>query len=347
MMKMLVMLVCSAMLYFSSAFAETPEKSNYTVINRIPLAGDGGWDCCKLDEAGNRLFVSHGSQVQVIDVTTRKQVGIVLDTKGVHDIAFVSELKKAYVSNGKDTSVTIVDLTTLATLNKIHVTGSDPDAIIYDPFSQCVFVFNGKSDNATAIDARTDKVTATIALGGAPEFAVPNDAGLLYVNIEDKDEVAVINTRTMLVEKKWPVASAPKPCAITIDKKNNRLFVGCRSKVMVVMDATSGKVLATLPIGDHVDGACFDVSKGLAFFSNGEGTITVIEAEAGNNYEVAQTVPTQKGAKTIALNAVTHHMYLPTADYGAAPAPTAENPKPKAPVKPGSFVVLEVAPKGK
>jgi YVTN family beta-propeller protein len=243
--------------------------------------------------------------------------------------------------------VTIVNTTTLAAIKKISVTGGDPDAIVYDPFSHCVFSFNGKSDNATAIDAKADTVKATVSLGGGPEFAIANGSGLLYVNLEDKNEVAVINTKTMLVEKRWSVSPASKPCAMAIDVKNNRLYIGCRSKAGLVMDATSGKVLASLPIGDHVDGACFDASKGLAFFSNGEGTITVVEAEAGDSYEVVQTITTQKGAKTIALDEATHHLFLPTAAYGTAPAPTTDLPKPKAPVKPGSFMVLEVGPTGK
>ena len=345
--KLLSVVGCSLMISQCFAAAEVPAKPDYAIIKRIPLAGDGGWDCCRLDDAGNRLFVSHENQVQVVDVATGKLVGTIAGTKGVHDIAIAGDLKKAFISNGKDSSVTIIDVTTLAVLNKITVTGSDPDAIVYDPFSHCVFSFNGKSDNATVIDAKTDKVIATVLLGGAPEFAVSNGAGLLFVNLEDKDEVAVIDTKSMKIERRWPVAPASKPCAMAIDVKTNRLFIGCRSKVGLAMDAASGKVLASLPIGDHVDGACFDASKGLAFFSNGEGTITAIEAEPVDNYEVVQTIATQKGAKTIALNPVTHHLYLPSAEYGTAPAPTTDKPKPKAPVKPGSFVILDVGPAGK
>ena len=343
-MKSLVLLGCSALLFQCSAATEKPLKSHYSVMSKIPLAGDGGWDCCEIDASGSRLIVSHENQVQVIDIATRKQVGVIPDTKGVHGIAVAPELKKAYISSGKDSSVSVIDMATLVAVKKIQVTGSDPDAIVYDPFTRRVFAFNGKSDNATVIDAKTDKVVATIALDGAPEFAVSNAAGMLYVNLEDKGEVAEINTQKMLVEKRWPVAPATRPCAMAIDKKHHRLFIGCRSKVMVVLDAISGKALATLPIGDHVDGACFDASKGLVFFSNGEGTITIIEAEAGDTYEVVQTVVTQKGAKTIALNAKTHRLYLPAAEYGIAPLPTTDGPKPKAPVKPGSFAVLEVGP---
>ena len=335
------------MLLSGFAASQATEKPNYSIVNRIPLSGDGGWDCCRLDETNKRLFVCHENQVQVLDVATRKQVGEISGTKGVHDIAFAPEFNKAFISDGKDDSVTVINETTLTVMSKIRVTGSDPDAIVYDPFTRRVFAFNGKSDNATVIDAKTDKVLGTIALGGGPEFAVSNGAGLLYVNVEDKGEVAAINTRTLRIERRWSVAPASKPCAIAFDKMHNRLFVGCRSKVMLAMDATSGKALATLPIGDHVDGACFDSSMGLVFFSNGEGTITVIEADEGDTYEIVQTIVTQKGAKTSALNQQTHCLYLPTAEYKQAPAPMAEKPKAKAPVKPNSFAVLEVGPSGK
>ena len=254
------------------------------------------------------------------------------------------EVNKAYTSNGKDTSVSVVDLKSLALIKKVRVTGKGPDAIVYEPFKHCIVVFNGKSDNATVIDVKADKVTATIALDGKPESAASDGKGLLYDNFEDKSQVAVINMKSMKVDKTWPVAPGEGPTALALDNKDHRLFVGCGNKIMVVMDAVTGKVVKSLPIGDHVDAACFDASTGLVFFSNGEGSITIIESEKNDDYEVVQTVVTQKGAKTIAINAKTHHLYLPTAEYDAAPEPTAENPKPKATVKPGTFVVLDVAP---
>jgi DNA-binding beta-propeller fold protein YncE len=240
-----------------------------------------------------------------------------------------------------------VDLKTLALVKKIHVTGIGPDAIVYDPFSRDIFAFNGKTNNVTAINAKTDNIVATIPLSGKPESAESNGAGLLYNNLEDKSEVAVINTKSMKVEKTWSVAPGEGPTALAIDNTNHRLFVGCGNKVMVVMDAVSGTVIKSLPIGDHVDAACYDATAGLVFFSCGEGSISVIEAGKNDEYEVVQTVTTQKGAKTIAINAKTHHLYLPTAEYDAAPETTEENPKPKAKVKPGTFVVLDVAPAAK
>jgi len=340
----MLLIGCSVLLTLGAATADTPPGPGYAIVSRIGLAGDGGWDCCEIDEASGRLFVSHETQVQVLDVATKKQVGVIPDTRGVHDIAFVREMNKAYVSNGKDTSVSVVDFKTLALLRKVHVTGIDPDGMTYDPFSRAVFAFNGKTENVTVIDSKTDKVVATIPLDGSPEFSAADGNGQLYVNIEDKNEVQVINTKSMKVEKQWPVAPAQKPCAMAMDYKNHRLFIGCRSKVMVVINAENGKLIASLPIGDHVDAAAFDPVKQRVFCSNGDGTVTVIQESANDGYRVMENIVTQKGSKTMALSQTSHHLYLPGADYDPAPAATAENPKPRAKVKSGSFVVLDIAP---
>ena len=344
----LIMLGYSGLLAFGVAAGEMPPASGYSIINRIPLTGNGGWDYCTVDDSTGRLFVSHNMQVQVVDVATHTQIGVIPDTRGVHGIALVRERNKAYISDGKDTAVTVADLTTLAVLKKIHVSGLNPDAIIYDSFSRCIFTCNGKTGNATVIDTRNDSVVATIPLGGKPEFPASNGEGKLFVNLEDKDQVAVINTASMQVEKRWPVAPGAEPSAMAIDNQDHRLFIGCHNKMMVVMDASSGKVIATPPIGDRVDAAVFDPGTRRAFSSNGDGTITVIQQKPESNaYEVLENIVTQKGARTMALNPKTHYLYLPAAEYGAAPAPTAEHPEPRAPIKPGSFVVLEVAPVGR
>ncbi len=345
--KSIIMLGCFALLAFGPAAGETPQATEYSIINRIPLTGDGGWDYCTVDDSNGRLFVSHGTEVQVVDLATRMQIGAIPDTRGVHGIALVRERNKAYVSDGKDTAVTVADLTTLAVLKKIHVSGLNPDAIIYDPFSHCIFTCNGKTGNATVIDTKSDSIVATIPLGGKPEFPASNGEGKLFVNLEDSDQVAVINTRSMRLETRWPVAPGKEPSAMAIDNQAHRLFIGCHNKVMVVMNARNGKVIAAPPIGDRVDAAVFDPGTRRAFSSNGDGTITVIGTSANNACEVLETIVTQKGARTMALNPETHRLYLPTAEFDAAPTPTAENPKPRPPVKPGSFVVLEVAPVGK
>ena len=341
--------IISCAFALSNVFGQAPSatSSDYSITNRIHLGGEGGWDCCELDDASGRLFVSHDMQVHVVNVATHAQIGVISDTKGVHDIAFARDLNKMYISDGKDSSVTVADFKTLTVVKKVRVTGADPDAIIYDPFSHCIFAFNGKSENATVIDTKSDKVVATIALNGSPEFAASNGAGLVYNNLEDKGEVAVINTKTMKVEKKWSVAPAEKPCAMAIDNHDHRLFIGCRSKVMIVLDAATGKTIASLPIGDHVDAAEFDPATQRIYCSNGDGTVTVIQKSGKDTYKVLENIVTQKGAKTMALSTTTHHLYLPAAEYNPAPAPTAEKPHPRASVKPGSFEVLEIAPVGK
>jgi len=346
MIKLLFALGCSALLCLSIAATQSP-ATGYSIVNRISLAGDGGWDLCAFDESGARLFVSHDMQVQVVDAATDKQIGVIPDTKGVHGIALARDLNKVYITNGKDTSVTIVDFKTLAFIKKVHVTGLSPDGIAYDSFSGRVFVLNGKSGNVTVLDSKTDSVVGTIVLDGKPEFPVVNGSGLLYVTLEDKAVVAVVSTKSMKIEKRWSVGSVEEPCAMAIDNIDHRLFIGCHSKVMVVMDATSGKAIASLPIGDHVDAAAYDPGKQLAFFSNGEGTVTVIQKTGKDVYKVKETIVTQKGAKTMAISTTTGHLYLPTAEYDAAPAATAQNPKPRALVKSGSFVVLDIAPVGK
>ena len=346
MKKTFVVLGCTALLFAGAVAQMVPPASEYSIVKTMHLDGDGGWDCCTIDESTGRLRVSPSRQVQVVDVAAQQQVGVIPDTRGVHGIALVRDLNKVYTSNGDDTSVTVADLLTLAFLRKIHLTGLDPDAIIYDPFSHCVITCNGKSENATVIDAGSDSVIATIALDGKPEFAASSGDGKAYVNLEDKGLVAVINMKSKKVEKKWTVAPATDPCAIAIDNQDHRLFIGCRSKVMIVMDASNGKVIASLPIGDHVDAAAFDPATQRIFCSCGNGTVAVIQKSGKDSYKVLENIQTRKGAKTMALNRTSHRLYLPAAEYDAAPAPTADNPKPRAKVKPGSFMVLEVAPVG-
>jgi YVTN family beta-propeller protein len=337
-----------ALLAFGAASGDSTHVSEYSIVNRIPLTGDGGWDYCAVDDSTGRLFVSHGTQVQVVDPDTRRETGAIPDTRGVHGTALVRGLNKAYISDGKDTAVTVADLTTLAVLKKIHVSGLNPDAIVYDPFSGCVFTFNGKSGSASVIDTKSDSVVATIPLGGKPEFPAADGRGKLYVNLEDKNRVAVINTKSMRIEKSWPTGPGREPSAMAIDTVAHRLFIGCHNRMMVVMDAVSGRVIATPPIGSGVDAAVFDPGTQRAFSSNGDGTVTVIQqSSGGKSYAVLENIITQKGARTMALNPKSHVLYLPDAEFDAAPAPTTDNPKPRAPVKPGSFMVLEIAPVAK
>jgi YVTN family beta-propeller protein len=316
-------------------------KSEYKIADKIKAEGEGGWDYLIADEQTNRLFVSHGSMVQVIDTKVNKVIGTIPDTKGVHGITLAHDLNKGFISNGKDTSVTVFDLKTLQTLGKIKITGVNPDAILYDNFSKKVFVYNGRSKNATVIDAKTDKVVETIALEGKPEFSVTDLAGKIYVNIENKNTITVINATSLKVEANWAITGGEEPTGLALDNKTHRLFTVC-DKLMVIMDAANGKVISSLSIGEGCDGVAFDPELKRAYSSNGEGTVTVVQEENENTFKVIETIQTQKGARTICLNSKTHHLYLSAGEYDEVSAPTQDNPRPRAKIKTGSFVVLDI-----
>jgi YVTN family beta-propeller protein len=322
-------------------------KSQYKIGNKISLPGDDGWDYLTVDEPTGRLFVSHGTQMQVVDLKTGKLLGTIPDTKGIHGIALAPDLNKGFTSNGRDSSVTVFNLQTLLVITKIKVTGANPDAIVYDSLTHRVFTFNGKSNNSTVIDATTNRVIGTIALDGKPEFSVSDGQGSLFVNIEDKSEVSWIDPVTMKVKETWSLSPGQEPSGMALDKVNHLLFCVCDNKLMVIMNSENGTVLTTVPIGEHVDGCAFDPVLRRAYSSNGEGTMTVIQEENNNKFSVVENVPTQKGARTIALDKKTHHIYLPTAEYLPAPPATSENPNPRPPVKPGTFIVLDVVPTGR
>ena len=327
----LIVLLVSTSAYISSSVFP------YKITKQIHLEGDGSWDYLSVDEAAQRLYVSHGTQVQVIDLSTDKLVGAIPDTKGVHGIAIAPEFNKGFISCGRDTSVMVFDLKTLALTGKFKVTGANPDAILYDAFTKRVFSFNHSGKSITAIDAATNKILATIPLSGVVEFAVTDKKGSIFVNIEDKGTIAVIDAKALKVVNEWPVTPGEEPTGLAFDVKNNRLFSVCSNQKMVVVDSKTGKVIQTLPIGSGCDGAAFDPSTHRIYTSNGEGTMTVIEEKKPNAYAVIETVPTQKGARTIALNPKNHRLYLSVAEREAPVG----NARPA--VKPGTFVVLEVS----
>jgi len=279
------------------------------------VSGQGGWDYLTVDEAGRRLYVSHGTQVEVLDVDSGAIVGKVENTPGVHGIAVAHELGRGFASNGQSSTVTIFDLKTLKEIAQVPV-GKKPDAIIYDPATSRVFAFNGDSSSATAIQAADGKVAGTVDLGGGPEFAVADNSGYVYNNIEDASVVLKINSRSLKVEQRWPTGPCASPSSIAMDRTNRRLFIGCRSKVMAVMNADTGNVITTLPIGDHVDATAFDPDSRLIFNSNGEGTITVIHEDSPDKYSIVQTVKTLPKAKTMALDPKTHKLFLSAAEAG-------------------------------
>lgn len=335
MKKTFFTIICVAMIMSSSSLVA---QSSYKTGNKIHVEGDGGWDYLNVDEINGVIFVSHGTVAQAIDIKTGKVVGTIPDTKGIHGIAIANDLNKGFTSNGRDSSVTIFNLKTFEVIAKIYVTGRNPDAILYDPFSQKVFTFNGGGNNSTVIDAKENKVIGTIPLDGKPEFSATDGKGKVFVNIEDKSVINVINSVTLKVEQHWPIAPGEEPSGLALDNQTHRLFSVCGNKLMVVTDAETGKIITTLPIGDRCDGVAFDPEKKRAYASNGEGSITVVQEENANSFKVLETITTQPGAKTIAINKTSHHLYLTTAEYETAP--TAANRRP--PVKPNSFVILDI-----
>jgi YVTN family beta-propeller protein len=306
-----MILVLSCALVAAPAWAE----GGYSVVKKISVSGRGGWDYLTVDEAARRLYVSHGTQVEVLDLDSLSVVGNVPKTPGVHGIAIAPESGRGFVSNGQANTVTVFDLKTLKPIAEVP-TGQKPDAIIYDPATQRVFAFNGGSNTATAIDSATAKVAGTVDLGGGPEFAAADGKGYVFNNLEDESLVVKINSRDLKVEQRWPTAPCSSPSSMAMDRANRRLFVGCRSKVMAVLDADSGKVITTLPIGDHVDATAFDPESKLIFNSNGEGTMTVIREDSPDKYSAVQTVKTVPRAKTMALDPKTHRLFLSTAENG-------------------------------
>jgi YVTN family beta-propeller protein len=296
-------------------FAAPAESSGYSVIKKIPIAGQGSWDYLSVDEGARRLYVSHGTQVEVLDIDALTVVGSIPKTLGVHGIAISPEAGRGFASNGQASTVTIFDLKTLKPIADVP-TGQKPDAIIYDPATSRVFAFNGGSNSATAIDAATGKVAGTVNLNGGPEFAAADGNGSVYDNLEDESLVLRINSRELKVEQRWPTAPCTSPSSMAMDRDNRRLFVGCRSKVMAVMNADTGKVITTLPIGDHVDATAFDPETKLIFNSNGEGTITVIRQDSPDTYSIVETVKTAPRAKTMAVDRRTHRLFLSTVENG-------------------------------
>jgi outer membrane protein assembly factor BamB len=276
----------------------------------------------------------------VLDTDRDTVVGDIPDTPGVHGVALVPELGRGFTSNGRDSSVTIFDLKTLESRGRVKVTGGNPDAILYEPASRRVFTFNGRGANATALDPSTGAVLGTVELGGKPEYARADGTDRVFVNIEDKSEIVAFDARTLAVQARWPLAPCEEPTGLAIDRANQRLFVGCSNKLMAIVDAKSGRVVTTLPIGAGVDGTAFDPQTQLALSSNGEGTLTVVREESPDRFKVIGTVPTERGARTMALDERTHKVYTVTARFGPTPAPTSDNPRPRPPAIPGTFTIL-------
>lgn len=314
-------------------------ETGYKIVTRYPVPGTGGWDYVTLDGAARRLYISHATQVEVLDADTGKVVGNIPDTPGVHGIAIAAPLKRGFTSNGKENKVSIFDTATLKLIKKIDV-GKGPDGIYYEPASKRVFTNNHGSDDITAIDAASGDVVGTVKVAGAGEQAVIGRDGLIYVNLEDTAEVVAFDPKSLEIKHRFPIGVAKTPTGLAYDSKNNRLFIACRQKpTMVVMDAGSGKVITSLPIGGGVDWADFDPGARLVFTSNGEGSVSVFHQKSADEYEDAGTIQTQPSAKTMAFDPKTKKIFLPAAEYQTTPNSDSSK-RPQRVVKPGTFVVL-------
>lgn len=327
--------------------AGTAAAQDYKKVREIPIGGEGGWDILTIDSAAHRLYLAHSSKVEVIDLEKNIVAGEIADTPGVHDFIPVPELGRGFSSNGKEAKASMVDLKTLKTISKID-TGEGPDAMAYDAKHGELYVFNHKGNSATVIDARAGKVIATIPLGGSPEFAVADEAGgRIYCNIEDKSEVVAIDTAKHEVIARWPLAPGEEPSGIAFDAAHHRLFSTCHNGLMTMLDTESGKVVATAPIGKGPDSGAFDAKTQLAFASCGDGTTTIAKEETPNKLTVVQTLQTERGARTMALDPATQRIYLPTAQFESMPTPAPGAPRTRPKIVPNTFKLLVYSPGGK
>jgi DNA-binding beta-propeller fold protein YncE len=316
--------------------------TGYKVATRYPVPGEGGFDYVYIDSGARRVYLSHATQVDVIDADSGKLVGTIADTPGVHGVAIASEFKHGFTSNGRENKVSMFDPATLALIKKIDV-DKGPDGIYYDPATKRVFTNNHGSHNISAIDAKTGEVVGTVDVQGDGEQAVIGDDGLIYVNLEDKAEVAAFDPKTLQVKKHFPIGVAKTPTGLAYDGKSKRLFIGTREEPnMVVMDSTNGKVIGSFPIGKGVDYAAFDPESKLIFFSCGEGVLSIYHEKSPDAYEDAGAVKTQPSAKTMAFDPKTKHIYLSAGEIVETPAADPSQ-RPRRSVKPGTFVVLVVA----
>jgi YVTN family beta-propeller protein len=318
---------------FSAAICQ--DKNDYKVVKTYHIASSGGWDYIAVNN--NKLYVSHGTQVNILDEKTGDSIGIIPNTEGVHGIAFDNELNRGYTSNGRANNVTVFDLSTNAVITQI-ATGENPDAIFYEPFSKTIITCNGRSKDLSVIDPGNNKVAATIDVGGKPETAVSDGKGKVFVNIEDKNEIAAVDIKNSKVLDHWSI-TAEGPTGLAYDNKTNRLFAGC-DNFLIVLDAASGKVIDKLPIGEGCDGVAFDNERKTIFTSNGEGSVTAIKETSATEFKVIQTISTKPRARTITIDPNTHTLFLPTAEFEPLDANAPKGTRPK--MIPGTFQVLVV-----
>ncbi|HUI84855.1 MAG TPA: YncE family protein [Candidatus Binatia bacterium] len=335
MKRVLAVVITTAFLAVLPALAQKP----FRVADRVRLGGEGGWDYLTWDSDGHRLFITRGSHVMVIDAKTLKVIGDIADLSGIHGVALAPELNRGFISNGGDNTVTVFDLKTLKKLDSVKV-GERPDAILYEPFSRRVFTFNARSHDSTALDAPSGKVVGTVPLGGKPEVAASDGKGRLYVNLEDKSQIAEVDVAKLSVLNTWSIAPCQEPSALAFDAGHLRLFAGCDNRMMAVVDSDSGRVVATVPIGEGVDAGAFNPGTQQVFMSCGEGVLTVIHEDSPDRYSVTQNLPTVKGARTMALDRDSNVVYLVTAQREAKPPAPGQRPA----IIPGTFELIVVKP---
>ncbi len=320
---------------------------NFKVSNSIKVLGNEAWDYLAVDDDKQRLFVSHGTVLSIIDLKSNKNIATILETKEVHGICIAGDYNKFFVSNGKENTIAIYNKNDFEFIQKLSIDGIRPDAISYDKFSKSIYVSNIKSKNLTVIDPDKEKVIKTIPLGGKPSYSIGNQKGLLFVNLEDKNEIKTIDTKTLEVVNTFSIAPGEKPTGLAYDITNNYLFVACKNNILLVVDATTGSIIENIPIGEGAGGLVFDSKEKLIFASCNDGTMSIIRQDKKNKYLTIDTVLTETGAKTLAYNRVTKQAYLPFAKYGIRPEPTKKNPKPDPAIIPNTFTVLVIDSKNR
>jgi len=312
MKKIPALLICAVVFFAAAAFAAV----NYQLLKKVAVPGSGGWDYITVDDSARRVYVSHSTQVDVLDADSFALVGTIPNTSGVHGIAVAPDAGRGYISAGKSDAAIAFDLKSLKPLGEIKV-GKKPDAIIYEPLTKRIYVMNGDSENITVLNAADGSVVGTIALGGGPEFAVSDGKGNLYVNLEEQNETLHIDVSTLQVKDRWPLAPCATPTSLAMDLENRRLFVGCRSKHLAVLNADTGKIVFTAPIGERVDAGAFDGKTRLVYLSTGDGKVFVFHQDSPDKYSVAQEIITKAGAKTMGYDAKTGNLFVPTSENGA------------------------------
>lgn len=335
----LPMLAAAAVVLFFASPALVTAQQPYHVLDHWKLGGDGFWDYMLADPSAHRLYITHGARVEVIDAQTGKPIGAITGLHGTHGVALDTSGKYGYISDGGGNAVVVFDRSSLATVATIPA-GTNPDGIAFEPATQTVWAFNGRSKDATVIDAATQKAVATIPLPGKPEFPAVDGNGFVYDNIEDKSEIVRLDAHARKLTAEWP-AGCDSPSGLAIDTAGHRLFAVCDGKKMAVVDSNSGKVIATPAIGDGPDAANYSPGKNVAFASSGDGVLSVVDASKPD-YPTIESLPTQRGARTMTYDPSTDRAYVVTAEFGPRPAPTADNPRPRPTILPGSFTVIAI-----